>query len=68
MFKQYKSKTRSLLVKIYGLYEIRVANRDVSYHIVMENLFIDVPVDQNYIKLYDLKGSETNRLADRGGV
>lgn len=58
----------SLLVKIYGLYEIRIAGKDPTYHIVMENAFVDLNIHDKFIKIYDLKGSETNRLATSGEV
>ncbi len=51
-------KKDSLLAKIYGIYEISMRGKE--YHcVVMQNLFFGI---ENITKVYDLKGSEVNRL------
>lgn len=47
----------SILAKIFGMFEIKEKHQ-TSYYIIMENLFCGMPSD---LKIYDLKGSETNR-------
>jgi hypothetical protein len=54
----YESKP-SLLVKILGMFEIREKN-SIGYYLVMENLFMGMSPTVE-LKVYDLKGSETNR-------
>lgn len=56
-----KDKKRNLLAKIYGMYEVKLNYQNTFYCIVMENLFVNINQDQ-YIQVYDLKGSEKNRL------
>lgn len=68
ILKNQQDSREFLLVKIFGMYEVRVCNKEAAYYIVMENVFIDVPVSEKYIKIYDLKGSETNRLKNEGKV
>ena len=46
----------SLLSKIYGMFEVK--DKTTEYYIVMENLLFGMGDD---LKIYDLKGSETNR-------
>ena len=58
--KSSKSKGKgSILTKIYGLYELAVKGMSFKC-IVMQNLFFNME-DVNK-KVYDLKGSEINRL------
>jgi hypothetical protein len=61
MNKITKDKKQSLLAKIYGMYEIKMNSNTIVYCIVMENLFINIKRDQ-HVQVYDLKGSEMNRL------
>jgi 1-phosphatidylinositol-3-phosphate 5-kinase len=49
----------SILAKIYGLYELTIKNSSFKC-IVMQNLFFDL--EEANVRVYDLKGSETNRL------
>ena len=51
----------SLLMKIYGVYEILDEKRS-RYFIAMENLFFGMGTT---IKVYDLKGSELNRYVQK---
>lgn len=48
----------TLLAKIFGIYEV-VAKGKAYKCIVMQNIFFGL---QNISKVYDLKGSEVNRL------
>jgi 1-phosphatidylinositol-3-phosphate 5-kinase len=48
----------SLLAKIFGLYEVTIRNKTYKC-IVMQNIFFGL---HNVTKVYDLKGSEVNRL------
>eukprot|EP00825_Cyclidium_porcatum_P002855 TRINITY_DN11325_c0_g1_i5.p2 TRINITY_DN11325_c0_g1~~TRINITY_DN11325_c0_g1_i5.p2 ORF type:complete len:206 (+),score=37.66 TRINITY_DN11325_c0_g1_i5:77-694(+) len=66
--KNHQDSREFLLVKIFGMYEVKNSNKESSYYIVMENVFIDIPVNEQYVKIYDLKGSETNRLKATGKV
>jgi 1-phosphatidylinositol-3-phosphate 5-kinase len=50
---------RSYLAKIYGIYEATIRNKVYKF-VVMQNIFIGVNPP---MKVYDLKGSEVNRLA-----
>ncbi len=54
----YESKP-SLLGKILGMFEIREKNTS-GFYLVMENLYMGMG-NINDLKVYDLKGSETNR-------
>ena len=55
-----KSKGKdSVLTKIYGLYELAIKGMSFKC-IVMQNLFFNL--EEQNIKVYDLKGSEINRL------
>jgi hypothetical protein len=50
---------RSLLAKIYGIFSIKVNNKNKVYHILMENLD---PLDDEFILFkYDMKFSTVNR-------
>ena len=52
----------SLLVKIYGMFEIKMFNKEIYYFIVMENLLLGMNTNENKLKIYDLKGSKINRF------
>lgn len=47
------------MAKIYGIYEATIRNKIYKF-VVMQNLFFGM---NNILKVYDLKGSEVNRLA-----
>jgi len=47
------------LAKIYGIYEVLIKNK-VYKCVVMQNLFFGI---DKVTQVYDLKGSEVNRLA-----
>jgi 1-phosphatidylinositol-3-phosphate 5-kinase len=49
----------SLLAKIYGLYEVNIRGNSFKY-VVMQNIFFELEGEP--FKVYDLKGSEVNRL------
>ena len=49
----------TLLAKIYGIYDV-VAKGKAYKCIVMQNIFFGI--SNNVLKVYDLKGSEVNRL------
>ena len=49
----------TLLAKIFGIYEVTIRNKSYKC-IVMENIFFGI---QGPMKVYDLKGSEVNRLS-----
>ena len=51
-------KKNSLLAKIYGIYKISMRGKQYKC-VVMQNLFFGIT---NITKVYDLKGSEVNRL------
>lgn len=51
-------KRNSLIAKIYGIYEV-MARGKVSKCVVMQNIFLGMEAP---MKVYDLKGSEVNRL------
>jgi hypothetical protein len=53
-----KSGRNPILTKIYGIYELSVKGHSHKC-IVMQNLFFKL--DFLKVKVYDLKGSETNR-------
>lgn len=53
----YNSGTPSLLIKLFGVYEI-VTEKKTRYLFAMENLFFGITPD---LKVYDLKGSQLNR-------
>ena len=53
----------SLLIKIFGVYEI-VSEKRSRYLFVMENLFFGMSPD---VKVYDLKGSQMSRYAVKKG-
>lgn len=60
MFKVgFERKKKSFLAKIYGMFEVHI-DSEKYYYIAMENLFFGFDFSQN-LKIYDLKGSETNR-------
>lgn len=48
----------TLLAQIYGIYEV-IAKGKVFKCVVMQNIFFGIT---NPLKVYDLKGSEVNRL------
>jgi hypothetical protein len=48
----------TLLAKIFGIYEVTAKGKNYKC-IVMQNIFFGL---QNITKVYDLKGSEVNRL------
>lgn len=53
-----KTGRNTILTKIFGLYELQI--RGTSYKcVVMQNLFFNL--EDLDVKVYDLKGSETNR-------
>ena len=54
----YNSGTNSLLIKIFGVYEIVTEKRSI-YLFAMENLFFGMTPN---VKVYDLKGSQLNRF------
>ncbi len=66
MWRNHFEQKPALLAKIYGMYEIKM-NHKVNYLIVQENLFFGIPKSPDR-KVYDLKGSETNRLKTTGEV
>lgn len=57
MWEVRKGEHPSLLTKIYGMFEISIKDGDKYHYILMENLFYDI----NPTRIYDLKGSESNR-------
>lgn len=60
MFKVgFEKKKKSFLAKIYGMFEVHI-DSERYYYIAMENLFFGLDPATN-LKIYDLKGSETNR-------
>ena len=63
IWKSSNKKRPSVLSKIYGLFEVKIKNNR-SYFIAMENLFFGIdPLKE--LKIYDLKGSETNRYTEK---
>lgn len=56
------NKKTSLLVRLYGVYEIQ-DEKKTSYYLLMENLFFGL-AGKN-LKVYDLKGSELNRYLQK---
>lgn len=52
------AKKQSLLAKVFGIYEVCVKGKTYKC-IVMQNMFFGL---DNITKVYDLKGSEVNRL------
>ena len=50
------------MAKIYGIYEVHI-KREVYKCVVMQNVFFGLEEVSN---VYDLKGSEVNRLAPKG--
>lgn len=62
MNKNYFREKPSLLAKIFGLYEIKLYNKEVLYCIVMENIMMNMNPNS---QVYDLKGSETNRWLNK---
>jgi len=60
MFKVgFEKKKKSFLARIYGMFEVHI-DSERYYYIAMENLFFGLDPNTN-LKIYDLKGSETNR-------
>ena len=53
----------SLMVRIFGLYKIKVKGFENTYFILMENLMENL-VDHLILRLYDLKGSKFQRNQD----
>jgi 1-phosphatidylinositol-3-phosphate 5-kinase len=49
----------SLLAKVFGIYEATFRNKTYKF-VVMQNIFFGL---EGQLKVYDLKGSEVNRLA-----
>lgn len=60
MYKHFYESKPSLLSKIFGMFEIRDRG-STEYFLVMENLYFGMG-DSSNLLVYDLKGSETNRL------
>lgn len=54
----------SLLAKIYGMFEVKLLNKEVCYYIVMENLLMNMNPN---VDIYDLKGSQCNRFLKKAG-
>jgi hypothetical protein len=61
MWTIYDTGKPSLLAKIYGIYELQI-EKETFYFMAMENLFFGVEPDAKK-RVYDLKGSESNRYA-----
>ena len=60
MFKvNFEKKKKSFLAKLYGMFEVHI-DSERYYYIAMENLFFGLDPASS-LKIYDLKGSETNR-------
>src|SRR5690606_9296018 len=53
----------TVLAKTLGMFEVQ-CEKNTSYWIAMENLFFGMDPD---VKIYDLKGSELNRLVSKNG-
>ncbi len=53
--------TKSILSKIYGVFQLKM-NKQTFYYIAMENVYLGVDQTSPTLKIYDLKGSKTNRL------
>ena len=62
-FKRYFKNKSSLLCRIYGIFEIHV-NQMKHHFILMENLFCGLN-NMKSLRIYDLKGSETNRYINK---
>ncbi|CAD8201944.1 unnamed protein product [Paramecium pentaurelia] len=60
MYRHFYESKPSLLSKIFGMFEIRDRGQ-TEYYLVMENLYFGMG-DPSNLLVYDLKGSETNRL------
>lgn len=64
--------TNSLIVRIYGLYKLKVfinkQKQKTIYFISMENIFTNISKDNQLEcqEVYDLKGSLYNRTGERG--
>jgi len=58
MREKRESKQQSFIAKIYGIYEVFIKNK-VFKCVVMQNLFFGI---EKITQVYDLKGSEVNRL------
>ncbi len=67
LWRCYLEGKNSILAKILGIFEIRAENSGKLYGIIMENLFYDIEITPSLI-VYDLKGSESNRLIKKGKV
>ena len=59
MYSNHFENKHSLLGKIYGMFKIEMPDKNDQYFLAMENLFFGL--DMNNQKIYDLKGSKTNR-------
>ena len=59
MWKILIGETESIMTKIFGLFEVSI-NNTTYYYMVMENLFYGL--NNENLKIFDLKGSETNRF------
>ena len=55
----FEEKKKSFIAKIYGMFEVHI-DSEKYYYIAMENLLFGLDATSN-LKIYDLKGSETNR-------
>jgi len=58
--KKEKSDQDSFLAKIFGIYELTIKGKSFKC-VVMQNMFFNI--DAANVKVYDLKGSEINRLS-----
>ncbi len=59
----FEKKKKSFLAKLFGMFEVHI-DSERYYYIAMENLFFGLDSTSS-LKIYDLKGSETNRyIAD----
>lgn len=60
MFKVgFEKRKKSFLARIYGMFEVHI-DSEKYYYVAMENLFFGLDPTTD-LKIYDLKGSETNR-------
>ena len=56
-----KNHKKSILSKIYGIYQLKM-NGKIFFYIAMENIYLGVDMTSPSLRIYDLKGSKTNRL------